>query len=227
MQIKERSYNTKIFRPKPILRWEIENQFLMVATNWGAIDSAHKILDEIAKYVTAAQGDVEVTTPFEFLPQLSPQANALRIATLLANELIFRSDNRNEFVAGIELCLILKTKSQLSWLQVGQPHLYFKQGASLIQPLSIIPDLSFDHITPNKATAPLPKDMLGTESILMPHVGHCLVHPNDQLLLISRPQAPADLGLLTQNSIDLKEITLSLTQENQDSPFWLGLVDFA
>lgn len=224
MELKERSYNTKIFRPKPVIRWELDQQLLMIATNWGSSDSVQKILDEIAKYVTAAQGDVEVTTPFAVLPQLTSQANSLRIATLLANEITFRTDNRNEFTAGIEICLILKTKNQLSWLQVGQPHLYYQRKNSLPQPLSMVPDLSFDIILGDESTSPLPKDLIGIESILSPSTGHCLIQPGDQLLLVSRSEVPVQLTNQPLSSESLSDLTLSLSEKKPESPFWLGLV---
>lgn len=224
MELSERSYSTSIFRPKPIIHWEAQNQLLIVATNWGSADSAQKIIAGITKYVTATQDDVEVTTPFASLTQFTTQTNSLRVACQIVNEMINRGDNKNDFVAGVELCLLFRSKSQLSWLQVGQPHIFVKRKNSPIQPLAISPDLSFDCPPGQTDLIPLPKDLIGVESTCTPSVGNFLVYPGDEVLMVSRSEIPNGLCSEQNSKLDLAEITQSLSQQYPKSPFWLGLL---
>jgi hypothetical protein len=224
MELSERSYSASTFRPKPLIQWESQNQLLIVATNWGIIDSTQKIISGIAKHVTTNQDDLEKTTPFIALTQLTSQTNSLRSACQIVNDLIFRGDNKVEFVAGAEICVLLKTQSQLSWLQVGQPHLFMKRKNTPLQPLSIAPDLSFDSPPGQTDLIPLPKDLIGIESTCTPHTGSCLIFPGDQLLMVSRSEVPFDICSNVDGSLGLAEITQTLSQQYPKSPFWLGLL---
>lgn len=224
MVLSERSYSTSAFRPKPIIHWEAHNQLLIVATNWGSTEAAQKIIAGITKYVTATQDDVEVTTPFASLTQFTAQTNSLRVACQIVNEMIYRGDNKNEFLGGAELCLLLKEKSQLSWLQVGQPHIFVKRKNSPLQPFAISPDLSFDCPPHQTDLIPLPKDLVGVESTCTPNVGNFLIYPGDEVLLVSRSEIPNGLCADPNSKLDLAEITQVLSLQYPKSPFWLGLL---
>ena len=224
MELSERSYSTSIFRPKPIIHWEAQNQLLLVATNWGSAESVQKIIAGITKYVTATQDDVEVTTPFASLTQFTPQTNSLRVACQIVNEMIYRGDNKSEFVGGTELCLLFREKSQLSWLQVGQPHIFVKRKNAPLQPLAIAPDLSFDCPPEQTDLIPLPKDLIGVESTCTPLVGNFLIYPGDEVLLVSRSEIPNGLCADPRSALNLAEITQTLSQQYPKSPFWVGLL---
>lgn len=223
MIIQERSYSPGIFRPKPTIIQELDNQLMIIATNWGQPESAQKMISEITKYVSATIGDIEVTTPFQFLPQFSPQVNSLRIASFLANEMIFRTDNKSDYSAGMEVCILLKYKNQLSWLQYGHPNIFLLRGQKTIQPLSINSDISMNFKSQTKP-APLPQFLLGIDPIISPQVGQIQLQSEDQILLLASSEIPACTYSLGSEKKSLSEFVLSLSQENEDMPFWLGLV---
>lgn len=220
MQIVERSYSSDVFRPKPLLHWDLDQRFLMIVTNWGSAESAQKIIQDFTKYVLAAQGDVEVTTPFEFLPQLTPEANSLRIASQLTNELIFRSENKSELTAGVELCALLHSKNQLAWLQIGLPSILIKRSHKMLEPLSIAHDLSSQFSQEGRSLHPLPQSLLGTEPILNPQVGSLLLQNQDQIFLLSRSHLSASVF----NQPHLPAMVQALSEDSDKEPFWLAQV---
>lgn len=223
MELIERSYSTNIFRPRPLIHWELEKQLLIVATNWGSKDVAEKIIGIISKYVIEAQGDMEATTLFESLPQLTNESNSLRIACLLANESCYRYENQLDYLGGIEVCLLLRTGNKLSWLQVGQPHLFVKRSGAPIQTLSVCPDLGFDYIVGNKNESPLPKELLGVDTTLAPRCGDCLMDAGDEILMVSRSQVPNNLGAENNTQLNLAGLTMNLSEHNTKDPFWVGI----
>lgn len=223
MELTERSYSTNIFRPRPLIHWELDKQLLVVATNWGAKDTAEKIIANIAKYVVEAQGDMEATTLFESLPQLTTESNSLRIACLLANESCYRYENQSDYIGGIEVCLLLRTQNKLSWLQVGQPHLFVKRIGAPIQTLSVCPDLGFDYIGGSKNESPLPKELLGVDTTLAPRCGDCLMDAGDEIIMVSRSQAPNNFGAENDSQLSLSRLTMSFSEHNTKDPFWVGI----
>src|SRR4051812_29355671 len=123
MKLVERSYSSKIFRPRPLVHAEQDGSLVIITTSWGVPEHAARVNDEILKYVQAARADVEVTSPFEFLSCLSDEANCLRVATMICNERFYRSDNRSDYNAGVELLVLAREGSHLSYAQVGSPNL--------------------------------------------------------------------------------------------------------
>lgn len=215
MKLEQRSYGGKIFRPKPIVH--LEDDLLVLATCWGSGDHTPKVIDEVVKYVTAATGDVEVTTPFERLSGLSDAANFLRIACLLANDYAFRNENKSEYNAGYELLALHRSQSQLSWAQVGGPHVLLKKPKKPVQPVA----LQQDHWQ----LPPLPTQLLGLDHNCQVYCGDFKVQSQDQIILASSGLLPSALWMESaKDSVHLQQVTQWLVQENPDSPFWLGLI---
>src|SRR5688572_5598562 len=117
----ERPYSGRSFRPRPEIHIDTATNLLIVATPWGPRASARSAIDRMLEYFTLASSDGGVTSPFEKLTCLSMAANNLRMATLLANEILYREDNRNEYKTGVELFCASCSDQELIWLQLGQP----------------------------------------------------------------------------------------------------------
>ncbi len=216
-----RSYGGKIFRPKPVIHED--ERLLVLASCWGPGDQAQNLVDDVVKYVTAAMGDVEVTSHFEYLTCLSDQANYLRIATLLANENIFRGENKNEFVSGYELTVVLKQKNQLSWAQVGGPHILIRRNGQTLMPLTVHLDVSAE-VSASNLLAPLPHWLLGLDSTCQIQCGDVRYQPQDQLVLAGSTYLSKSIFTESPSrSLSLEKITQWMIQENPESAFWLGL----
>jgi hypothetical protein len=225
MKIKQRSYGGKIFRPKPIIHEE-EN-FLVFASCWGVGDNTQRMVDEIVKYVTAATSDVEVTSPFEYITCLSRQANILRIATLLANDFVYRGENRGEYTSGYEVVTLLKEGTQLTWAHAGGPNLLIKKGKRPLLPLVTQYDLSTDMSGAKEMMPPLPTNLLGIDTSCQIICGDMLIGDNDQVVLASASTLPSAFwGKSKSASLNLEKITEMMTADDPDSPFWIATINF-
>ncbi len=98
----------------------LDDQLLIFLRSWNGTDSNQKVIDEITHFLSAANADLEVTTPFEYKQSLSSLANKVRISILLANDLIFKTDNKEQLYLGYELAVIFKNHNELAWANIGR-----------------------------------------------------------------------------------------------------------
>lgn len=97
----------------------LNDKLIVYIRLWSGPDQEQKIVDEISGYISAADADLEVTTPFEYIESFSSQTNKLRVAILLANEALF-SDNKDKYLQGFELAAVYKNKNEVSFTSVGR-----------------------------------------------------------------------------------------------------------
>lgn len=226
MKISERSYSTKVLRPKPLIHQEDDGSFLVMATSWGHPEHAQLALEEVVKYISAAKSDVEVTSPFEFLTCLTDEVNYVRTGILIANDMLYRGQNRTEYQSGVEIMALFKRGSQVAWAQVGSPSLLIQRKNQGLQPLSVIPDLSSELSSAQQTLAPLPSQLLGLDRTCYVQCGHTHVGSEDQLVLLASSVMATSLWNKENHDVDLGLITKRMIQENPESPFWLGLIRF-
>lgn len=98
----------------------LNNQLTIFLRAWGASEYNQKVVDEITHYLSTTQADIEVTTPFDYLESLSSLANRTRVAVLLAHDLLYKTDNRTEYVVGFELMVLFKSRYEMAWASVGR-----------------------------------------------------------------------------------------------------------
>lgn len=227
MKIEERSYSSKLHRPRPSVYLEPDGSFLLVSTSWGDPEHAQKVNNDIAKYVQASMADVEVTSPFEVLTVLSREANYLRIAALIANEQLYRGENKGEYMAGVETLLLLKKGLQVAYAQVGAPHLLLQKNARSLIPVSVGFETCLEMGGPGGALlAPLPQSLLGADLSLNIRCGDFKVDEGDRLVLYAGAHWPESFWTASLAST-LPQWTQKLVQKDPEAPFWLGLVDLA
>lgn len=222
MQLTERSYSGKILRPKPFLYVSEEKDLIIICTSWGPPEHAEKAIDEIQKYVQAAKSDVEVTSPFEFQACLPNEVNYLRTSLLIVNEFLFRSENRTEYYAGVEVLVLFKRGHQLAWAQVGGPSVLIQRQYQSVQPLSISLDFASQS---SQLMAPLPTNLLGIDRSCNIQVGHTHVGSQDKVILLASSRISTHIWKRAGGDLDLSQLTQSMIQENPESPFWMGIVD--
>jgi hypothetical protein len=112
MKLQERSYSTKIMRPKPLVHSEEDGSLVVIATSWGQPEHSQRAIEEVVKYVNAAKADVEVTSPFEFLTCLTDEVNYVRTGLLIANDALYRGENKNQYFSGVEILVLFRRGSQ-------------------------------------------------------------------------------------------------------------------
>lgn len=225
MKLQERSYSSKVFRPKPAVHMDNDGTLLVVATSWGEPEHALKVTEEVVKYVNAARGDVEVTSPFEFLTCLSDDANHLRIGTLIANDQLYRSENRQEYVSGVEVLAISCRRGQLAWAQVGAPHLLLQRKSRPLVPLAVSYDHTFELGLRGSRLAPLPSHLTGVDPTCNILSGDLQVQPGDSVVLLAASLLPSALWGAAEGTRDVAAITRSMIAADAELPFWLGVLE--
>ncbi|NJL25009.1 MAG: hypothetical protein HC902_07435 [Calothrix sp. SM1_5_4] len=157
----ERSYGGRLFRPAPEAHLETDGSFGIIATPWGNRQAATKIIELLKDYVLSARQDMEATSPFQLLTCLSPLANTLRAAMMLANDAIYREENKAEYTAGVEVLVFARQEGELAFAQVGYPHFYLARPGLPWIPLSVQIDLSTELSEQPELLPPLPQNMIG------------------------------------------------------------------
>ena len=133
LKFNERPYSGKTFRPRPEIHIDPESRTVIIATPWGPREAATKVIERMNDYLALARSDNEATSPFQKVSCLSDLANSLRIAALLANESLYRDENRIEYRAGVELFAGVFDAGEFSWLQSGNPQILLSRpGRSLL-----------------------------------------------------------------------------------------------
>lgn len=226
MKLEERSFSGRVFRPRPELLCEAEGNLCLVATPWGPRASARKVIQSVVDFFHSARADEEVTSPFQLISGLSPMANNLRAAIMLANDTLYREDNRNEYLAGVELFAAARRGSELVWAHVGGPHVFLDRPGLDLQMVSAAPDFSLSHTSANQLLAPLPQALLGVgpTTNLSLHSTH--LQGDDRVVLLQRSLVPPRLQTLPQNDRKLNTMSQLLARQSADLPFWLGILSF-
>lgn len=223
MKMQDRSYSTKIIRPKPLVHQQDDGGLIVVATSWGKTEHAQRALDEVVKYVNSAQADVEVTSPFDFLTALTDEVNYLRTALLITNDMLYRGENKSEYFSGVEILALFKRGSQVAWAHVGNPSVLIQRHGQRLQPLSMGLDLSAELSEGDSILPPLPAQLLGMDPTCYIQCGHTRVSEGDKLVLLGSASIATALWTETHGA-DMGTLTQRMIQESPETPFWLGLV---
>ncbi len=222
-KFEERPYAGKNFRPRPEILLDELSRLLIIATPWGPRAGARKVIDRMVEYLSLAREDREATSPFERLSCLSGLANNLRIATLLANEALYREDNRAEYRSGVELFAAVLDEQELVWLQAGSPHILLSRSGRTLMPIGSQIDLSFD-LGNESILPPLPSQLLGLDISLNLNLNSFRARPDDQLVLLSHSYVPQSLFALESPNINLESLSQALAKNDPHLAFWLGIL---
>lgn len=222
---RERSYSGKIFRPKPEVYVEEDGSFGVIATPWGNRSSARKVIDTLKDYVLSARQDLESTSPFQILTCLSPLANSLRVGVMLANDLLYREENKSEYTSGVEVLVFAKLENELAYAQVGHPQFFLARQQCPWIPLSVQIDLSSELSEPPTFLSPLPQNLLGLHTTTNMNVSSFKTQKNDRLLFLSHSISANPLFHSSFETTSLESVSQQLASQHPDLPFWLGVFD--
>ena len=225
MGIIERSYGGKLFRPAPEVYLEEDGSFGVIATPWGPRGSARRVIEILKDHVLAARGDLEATSPFQKLTVLSPLANSLRVAIMLANDSIYREENKAEYQTGVELVVFAHQLGELAFAQVGFPQLFLSREGMPWITVSSQMDLSTEMSHPPHVLPPLPQNVLGLHTTTNLNIASLKTQPGDRLIALSHSVVPHPLLNLPTGESHVDQISNALAVHYPDLPFWLGLID--
>ncbi len=223
----ERSYGGKMIRPKPEVYIADDNGFGAIVTPWGPRHVANRVIEILRDHTMSARQDLEATSPFQKLSCLSASANSLRVALMLANDYLYRDDNKSEFVAGVEVLVFAKFHNELSIAQVGAPSLMLARQGMPLLPLCTQIDLSTEMSGPSRSLAPLPSNLLGLHSTTNLTVLSVRVQPDDHLIFLSHSFSTQLPRPLQDGAPSLNTITETLAKQSPELPFWLGVLTLA
>lgn len=221
----ERPYSGGTFRPRPEIHFDPQANLLIVATPWGPRSGARKAIERMLEYLMLAQGDKEVTSPFERLSCLSVAANNLRTSALLANEAIYRDDNKNEYKVGVEIFAAYFHGTECVWVQAGHPQILLARADSSVVPLGCPTDLAFDLSSKEKLLAPLPSLLLGLDSTVNLTIGSFRALEGDKIILLAHSQPPREIFSFEKDQVKLETISRTIAQKAPDIAFWLGILE--
>lgn len=213
-------------KPRPITKVDLlsSDQLAVFHCDWGSSEGGNLLLGVFREFLGANGVDLEATSPFPRLTALSPHANSLRIASLLANDQIFHKSNGDRFTAGVEALILYQNGSELNWFRVGQPNLLLIRN-NLITPLDIGYDLGFEF----SQVDPLPSRLIGVDRPLEPDIKSFLLKEGDQLLALSISNVPQAIFEINFKGIDIENrerlIFESLVKHSPQTPFTLSLAE--
>lgn len=119
MKSKVNSRNGLQKLPQTKIHSLLNDNLIVCIRLWSGPEVEQKAVDEIARYLSAADADLEVTTPFDYIESISSLANKVRVALLLANEAIYL-DNKEKYTQGFEIAICYKHHKEISIGSVGR-----------------------------------------------------------------------------------------------------------
>jgi hypothetical protein len=185
------------------------------------------VIELLKDYIQSARQDMEATSPFQKLSSISPLANNLRVGIMLANDSLYREDNKAEYTTGVEVLVFGHEKGELAFAQVGAPHFFLaRQGLPWI-PLSVQIDLATELSRPPEMLSPLPQNLLGLHTTSNMNISSFKTQPGDRLVFLSHSVVSHPLYTLPFQDATLEAVSSSLSKAYPDLPFWLGTLDLA
>ena len=155
MNFQTRSHQGVVKMPTTTVQQLLDNNLIIFLRSWGSHDYDQKFTQEVMHFLSTAQADIEVTSPFDYLENLSSLANKVRISLLLAHDYFYKLENKNSFSIGFEVALFISDKSEIAWATVGRfnVHKITNQTSQIISACG----------TDRDRQVLLPVDLLGVE----------------------------------------------------------------
>lgn len=224
MQLSTRPYGGKLFRPIPEVHISEDQTLVIVATPWGNNSIAKDFINGVTTYWRDSSRDTNKTSSYTPDDGLSHTEHLFKMAVMAVHEDLKDKYNEEELSAGLEVLCLLKNQQKLCWFQVGGPSLVLVREKSML-PLFHPVDFSHDFSTPEMSLAPLPKDLLGVQQQVNLTVGGMKLHKGDRFLMVSRTSIPSSFfQTMNPETMTLDEATLHFAKDNENQPFWLGLL---
>lgn len=204
-----RSSQQKLKMPITQVYHLLDNQMTLIVRAWGSQEFNPKFIEEVSYYLSSAQADLDVTSPFDFKENLSSLANRTRISFLLAQDFFYKTQNKTEFNVGFEAVVLFQNKNELAWSSVG------RFGLKLIRNQYM--QTLFDAGTDRDEETLLPPELLGVEAEVEINSGSILLNSDTQLLLSSVFGGDIVLDLK-----DKKQATIH--PSNPSMTYWYSLI---
>ncbi len=132
MDYEVQSQNGALKLPQTAIFSEMSSDLLIFIRSWCGEDLQQKVLSEITRYLSATDADLEVTSPFEYVENLSSIANKTRVALLMANEALY-GENKDHYKYGYEVAICYKKSNEICIASVGRFSFKYQKKNKMIQ----------------------------------------------------------------------------------------------
>lgn len=217
MRLQQRSFSGPSFRPSPVTELESGLQLFMVATSWGEPDASARVISRIKDYMQMS-ADPDATVVGAKAEEVIRLDARMRSGAMLANDLLFQTDNTQEYKSAVELAFVSVQKNMLHWVQIGCPHILIASDKGL-EPICYTPDWSWQL----RQSSPLLGAALGLEKSCQLNCGSYRLTAGQSLVFISRNQLPPNL--YSQQDASLDSLSRVLVDDNSDEPFWIAKLE--
>lgn len=190
----------------------LDGQLLLFLRPWGSQDYNQKFADEISHYLSTAQADIDVTSPFDFLENLTSLANKVRISILLAHDFFLKSENNSVFSVGFEIAVLMQNKNEIAWGTVGRFNIQKYNSEGVVNISSVGTERDQDVL--------LPIELVGVEKDLDIRLGSIRLK-NENLIVSST----FNMNLSFELSSDQKDLNLKAHPES-NSNYWFSKIKF-
>ena len=129
-------------------------------------------------------------------------------------------------IVSFEIFAAIQEGPQWIFVSCGQPSLVIYREGLGIMPMHQSVDLNV--LTLRKSVNdPLPNQLLGLGQHPPIQFGNLRLKKQDKIALVSRTYLPNTLFQSDVSSFNLEDLSLLLANDNQEVPFWLGLLELA
>lgn len=222
MKLNFRSFSGKGLRPSPAVNHSPGT--VAVVTPWNTSqNNAENIIRAFNTLYEQLSQDKESTQPFEKMISLSTTENNLRVTCMQINNNVFSQFNQNEIQLGFEILFGVKTPTEFSFVQVGNPQVYLARDKLPLQLIGKSSSLTSDYST-SSIEAPLPHLLIGLFPDVQIHIRSIRLQPKDQIILLSRTFIPPEF--LSCQEASVENLADILSQDQSSESFWLGQLTF-
>jgi len=198
-----------------------------IVTPWGQAFQTQKILEFLVQNYESFYADEEKTSIYSKLESLSQEENTLRALLLSCSEWIFNEQNGGkEYNFGYELVCGNFKNGKLIFIQAGHPAIYLDRPDIPLQSLGHVLDFSALFSQKGNRLPPLPSTLIGLYPDTHFPVFSFPILSGDRLIFISRDFVQNSLLDISRPQRNLDHLLFVLTKENEESPFWLGILSF-
>ncbi len=212
--MQERFYSTHVRRPKTHFFRNENYHLTMAVCSWGKPEDCKKFYDLTIENYNLMFND-DATSPFEQYLQLTNIQNKLRTAILMANEQIYREDNRNSYETGLEFFVMVQNPRLVHWAAVGQPSVFYLHQGQI--------NTIYSATTTTISSDPVFLYGVGLEPKVQIQTGIFIRPKSLSYCFVARDNiAPA---LFKHRSLNIAELSTELIEQDPTRPFWIHVSD--
>ncbi len=226
MNLQHQSFGGTVFRPQPEVLINDDLKIFAIITPWGPKHQTKNVMDFLIQNYETFSNDEEVTYIVPKLQSLSQEENMLRYLVLSCNQWIFNEqNNKTEYLFGYEMVCGMKIDHQIIFAQIGHPFIYLDRPNIPLQTLGHVLDLSGGFSPFKEQLPPLPSQLIGLHSDAHFSIFKLPIKTDDRLLFISKNFIPGHLLEVSRKERTLDNISAILSKNNEDTAFWLGILN--